>query len=95
MDPVVRGFTDADGLHWSARQFEPRSDVLTGAIPGSFGVADLLTRAWLTFECQESSDLRRLAPAPADWATCDEARLRDYLAEARQVRRRPMTGPLL
>lgn len=94
MDPVVRRFADEEGLHWTARRFV---SALGRGIGPSFGPAprsDTLPGGWLTFECEETGWLRRLAPAPDDWATCSEDELREYHAAARHVRQRPKSGPL-
>jgi len=84
-DPIVREFTDREGLRWTARRFEP-----TLGAP----MSDAHARGWLTFEAVKTGERRRLLPAPADWETCSEARLLAYFAAARRVPPRPKSGPL-
>lgn len=49
---------------------------------------------WLVFEATVTdpgnarSDVRRLAPVPADWATCPESVLAGYLEQAQMAERR-------
>ncbi|MFL5582708.1 MAG: hypothetical protein ACJ8AO_20275 [Gemmatimonadaceae bacterium] len=94
MEPTVRRFTDADGLHWRVRRFEQTLGESYGAVSGSWPVAGSLARDWLTFACFETGWLRRLTPVPDDWETCGEAELRRYHAAARHVRQLPKSGPL-
>lgn len=44
-----------------------------------------LEQGWLCFE--HDGEKRRLTPIPSDWPRCDEARLIEYCAQARPVRR--------
>ena len=93
-EPVVRELTDAAGLRWTVRRFESQSGQLIGPRLGPPLVCDRTSGSWLTFECVPTGWLRRLSPAPEDWATCSEARMLEYFASARHVRRRPKSGPL-
>ncbi len=93
MDTVVREFTDAEGLRWTVRRFLPTLGPALGPAFGPTPRSDADLPGWLTFECVPTGWLRRLAPAPADWETCDEETLLRYFASARHVPRR-RKGPI-
>lgn len=90
----IREFTDGRGLRWSVRRFEPElGPALGGPRPWAL-VSDAAARGWLTFECAPTGWLRRLAPVPDGWESCDEATLLHYFESARHVRSRGKSGPL-
>jgi hypothetical protein len=91
--PVVRIFTDPEGLRWTARRFESTLGAALGPVFGARPRSDA-NGAWLTFECVTNGWLRRLVPVPEGWEDCDEATLRGHFAAARRVRVRPKSGPL-
>ena len=93
MSSTIREFVDDQGLRWTVRRFLPTLGSALGGSSGSTPRSDADLPGWLTFECDPTGWLRRLAPVPADWETCDEATLRRYFEAARHMPRRSR-GPL-
>lgn len=93
MSSTIREFVDDQGLRWTVRHFLPTLGPAIGPAFGPTPRSDADLPGWLTFECEATGWLRRLAPAPADWERCDEATLRGYHQSARHVPRRSK-GPL-
>lgn len=77
----MRSFRDSAGRLWGAFAVTPdamigvRIDVLP----------DAYASGWLVFESAE--ERRRLAPFPADWASCSDIALRRLLEDAGRVKR--------
>lgn len=73
----MRTYTDREGIIWNVYCIPPTS--ATTALPDNF------RGGWLCFEC--SDVIRRLAPIPSDWESCDKERLELYRAKALMAKR--------
>lgn len=93
MSSTIRELVDEGGRRWTVRRFLPTLGAALGPTFGPAPRSDAELPGWLTFECESTGWLRRLAPVPADWESCDEATLRGYFEAARHMPRRSR-GPL-
>jgi hypothetical protein len=92
----LRELKDLDGRVWQVWESRPGPAAADSAEGRYFEsqaskAGEPITRftagrsgGWVTFTCGD--ERRRLSPIPADWHTASDAQLRNYLAEADQVR---------
>lgn len=83
-----RKFTDAARVIWDAWDTYPKEH---GVAAGALHVAQELRHGWLTFE--SSTEKRRLAPVPPEWATLSDAELEALCRKARQTRPTRISPP--
>lgn len=72
---ALREFSDDNGRQWQAWDTHPAS-LQADQRP----VREKYLQGWVTFMC--GRERRRLTPVPAEWASADEALLRDWLTQA-------------
>jgi hypothetical protein len=79
---MLREFTDSEGHEWRVWDVNPLlQDRLVPS--GKKRRFVRIPQPWLCFE--SGADRRRLTPIPADWQTCDVARLQDLCDQAESV----------
>lgn len=83
---VHRVFDDQHGVRWNAFAVHP-----THTARGKSTLPDQYRTGWLSFN--SSTETRRIAPIPENWAKLSDEALRELCGQADAARRAPREGP--